>query len=199
MRSRSWPHENLGLAPPWPHTNTMDDLQKFNTRFPAILYKRIQAEVQDRQKTEAKFSINDWVLEASREKLDGGVLQPQPSVTIYKERALGPTAGGNGGARKPTPAELAAAYGVKLGKNIEEVEPRLDPDSGFKAPPPLPPKRICSVDDDEEGYYENKCHEEFGAKYIFQAMKQLGKRWNQMTWKQRYEWFCEKREQEMGS
>jgi len=68
----------------------MDEIQKFNARFPAKVYAQIQKAVKRRQAEPGgmKFSTNDWVVEAARRML-GGVSLPE-AVMAGGERP-GPT------------------------------------------------------------------------------------------------------------
>ncbi len=67
-------------------------------RIPPILHARITGAVAERKKEYPKFSLNDWVLEAMREKLDGvatpvvvtrALTSPSATVEVRTTQAFG--------------------------------------------------------------------------------------------------------------
>lgn len=156
-----------------------------------ILHARLQSWAKER-----KVSMSEAAIQGIRNMLDGmpaeaGFMEvPTEQVVVNVTKVNDPL--GRAGSVVGLGPDPKVGFGLDAATFLGLGPGDKIPESG------LPAKHILSVDDDEDGYYENLCNTEFGAKYIFQAMKQLGKRWNQMSWKARYEWFVEKREREAG-
>lgn len=65
---------HLTVTPQWCHCGVMSDTmeeRRITFRIPPVLASRVDAAVLERRAEERKFSMNDWILEAVREKLDG--------------------------------------------------------------------------------------------------------------------------------
>lgn len=118
-------------------------VKAFTARFPEVLYITMQNEVARRKASgEPKISVQDWLLEAVREKLypESGPGQRNPvensGTVILPHGKMGP---------KLTAAELAIKFGIKTGATIEEVEPGLlGPEfanPGLTSEPERKPKR----------------------------------------------------------
>lgn len=169
--------------------------QKYVARFPAILYKRIQAEVKQRQEAgEPKLSINDWVIDACRGKIDGPPVNYV--TTIYKEPPPGLVVP-HQALQKPTAAEIAAKFGIKTGATIEVVEPRMDAESGF-----IPGSQVSAdgqqpvpgASEDDTQIRNFKA--EFGAEATKRMLQQRGqmRRNGIKTWGQVFEMAREQKE-----
>ncbi len=76
-----------------PDTTTTQE-RRITLRTPSILAARIDAAVRVRQAEERKFSMNDWIVEACRAYLDGGVTTPKADILGQMQRRAGGHAAG---------------------------------------------------------------------------------------------------------
>ncbi len=76
-----------------PDTTTTQE-RRITLRTPSILAARIDAAVRVRQAEERKFSMNEWIVEACRAYLDGGVTTPKADILGQMQRRAGGHAAG---------------------------------------------------------------------------------------------------------
>ncbi len=178
----------------------MDDKTRFTLRVPGILLARVQGVVKKRQENEPKFSVNDYVVESLRQRIDGVGYAMQLSGKDREPESVGSAPVSATG--RPTAQDLASRYGIKTGATIEEVEPRMDPEAqpgGFQPPPSDPPATAVAIEDDPEAYWHNLIYERFRAK-IADAQRKCPGEWKRLkTWEAKYKWLEKKKEQEEGS
>lgn len=155
-----------------------ENFQKFGARIPADVYIALKEKAE-----EQKDSVNALLVRACRE-----FLKPTPlEASKAQESESKPPQ------RRLTAAELAIKFGLKTGGTIEEVEPRMDRDSGFIATPLTAEPEELSEDERFRREYIG----EFGAN-AYKVMCS-DKAMMRLTWPKRIEATRERRERELGS
>lgn len=121
--------------------------QAFTVRMPTSLYTEFKnAVVRQRANGSPKLSMQEWLLDAADKYLAKCESERNPvqiSAPKISENSGFPTrsqvfaevaATRERLSSKPSAAEVAAQYGIKTLATIEEVEPRLDAESGYIQP-----------------------------------------------------------------
>lgn len=113
---------------------TTKEIRAFTSRIPEVLYIAAQAEVAKRKAGgDRKFSMQDLLLEGLRGRLypESGPEQRNP-VQISAPKISEKPESEN---IKSEVAAIRAKLGMKTLATIEEVEPALNPESGYIPPP----------------------------------------------------------------
>ena len=138
----------------------------------------MDAAVRERKREQRKFSMNDWITEAVREKMERGTEPTALETPTSGVRAAAPeknvkNANGIG-------LDVGAFLAGKLGSGAIERQALLPPDEEELDP--------------EDAMYLDKLNREFGAQKSLEAARVYKRTWVRMTPRQQYEMLCEAKE-----
>ena len=175
------PKKRVGAVLQWLYTGIMpattepldEKIRVVSLRIPPILALRMDTAVLDRKRDYPKFSMNDWIIEAMREKLDG----PPEGVLVTKE--------------------TMRSFGMPTIPDLSKIP--SDPKVGFGRDPMallgLKNTASAGVLEEVDPWYE-KCVRDHGRGPVSQG-KQHIPGWAGMTWEQKHQALADKKKTEM--